>query len=112
GSDLEKLTPLHAGAVPSAARRSGPALTDGWVALPDEVDDARATAVEPLACVLRGAERLPRGRVLVVGHGRASSRRSSSARVLPARRRPRGRTARRRSSRARRGADRPDGLRL
>ena len=25
--------------------------------------------VEPLACVLRGAERLPRGRVLIVGHG-------------------------------------------
>jgi L-iditol 2-dehydrogenase len=37
--------------------------------LPDGVDDARATAVEPLACVLRGAERVPRGRVLVVGHG-------------------------------------------
>ena len=28
-----------------------------------------ATYVEPLACVLRGAERVPRGRVLVVGHG-------------------------------------------
>lgn len=42
---------------------------DGWIDLPDEVDDARATMVEPLACVLRGAERLPRGRVLVVGHG-------------------------------------------
>ena len=25
--------------------------------------------VEPLACVLRGAERVPRGRVLVVGNG-------------------------------------------
>jgi threonine dehydrogenase-like Zn-dependent dehydrogenase len=25
--------------------------------------------VEPLACVLRGAERVPQGRVLVVGHG-------------------------------------------
>ena len=43
--------------------------TDGWVDLPDEIDDARATMVEPLACVLRGAERLPRGRVLIVGHG-------------------------------------------
>jgi L-iditol 2-dehydrogenase len=39
------------------------------VALPDEIDDARGTYVEPLACVLRGAERLPRGRVLVVGNG-------------------------------------------
>ena len=41
----------------------------GWVALPDSLDNARATAVEPLACVLRGAERVPRGRVLVVGQG-------------------------------------------
>jgi L-iditol 2-dehydrogenase len=41
----------------------------GWVELPDGIDDARATAVEPLACVLRGAERVPRGRVLVVGQG-------------------------------------------
>ena len=113
GSDLEKLTPEHAGAVlghevvaetvdgrrvalvhhrpcgecercraghestcdsfRAATIRPGGfaerALTDAWVALPEEVDDARATAVEPLACVLRGAERVPRGRVLVVGHG-------------------------------------------
>ena len=41
----------------------------GWVELPDSVDDARGTYVEPLACVLRGAERVPRGRVLVVGNG-------------------------------------------
>jgi L-iditol 2-dehydrogenase len=41
----------------------------GWVELPGEGDDARWTAVEPLACVLRGAERVPRGRVLIVGHG-------------------------------------------
>jgi L-iditol 2-dehydrogenase len=40
-----------------------------WVDVADGVDDARATMVEPLACVLRGAERVPRGRVLVVGHG-------------------------------------------
>jgi L-iditol 2-dehydrogenase len=40
-----------------------------WVELPDGVDDALGTAVEPLACVLRGAERVPRGRVLVVGNG-------------------------------------------
>jgi L-iditol 2-dehydrogenase len=37
--------------------------------LPDDVDDATATYVEPLACVLRAAERLPGGRVLVVGNG-------------------------------------------
>lgn len=41
----------------------------GWVELPDGLDNARWTAVEPLACVLRGVERVPRGRVLVVGHG-------------------------------------------
>ncbi len=41
----------------------------GWLELPDGLDDARWTAVEPLACVLRGVERIPRGRVLVVGHG-------------------------------------------
>ena len=40
-----------------------------WVDLSDSVDDAHATAVEPLACVLRGAERVPSGRVLVVGQG-------------------------------------------
>jgi L-iditol 2-dehydrogenase len=43
--------------------------TAGWVELPEDVDDATGTAVEPLACVLRGAERVPRGRVLVVGRG-------------------------------------------
>ena len=37
--------------------------------LPDGVDDATGTFTEPLACVLRAAERLPRGRVLVVGCG-------------------------------------------
>ena len=37
--------------------------------LPDAVDDATATYVEPLACVLRAVERLPGGRVLVVGNG-------------------------------------------
>ena len=45
------------------------AAADGWVELPAGIDEARATAVEPLACVLRGAERVPRGRVLIVGHG-------------------------------------------
>jgi threonine dehydrogenase-like Zn-dependent dehydrogenase len=39
------------------------------IELPAALDDARGTMVEPLACVLRGAERVPRGRVLVVGNG-------------------------------------------
>lgn len=41
----------------------------GWVELPGAVTDATGTYVEPLACVLRGAERVPRGRVLIVGNG-------------------------------------------
>jgi L-iditol 2-dehydrogenase len=44
------------------------AAADG-IELPDGIDDATGTYVEPLACVLRGAERVPRGRVLVVGQG-------------------------------------------
>jgi len=44
------------------------AVVEG-IALPDEIDDASGTYVEPLACVLRGAERVPHGRVLVVGQG-------------------------------------------
>ena len=39
------------------------------VELPQGVDDATGTYAEPLACVLRGAERVPSGRVLVVGNG-------------------------------------------
>jgi L-iditol 2-dehydrogenase len=39
------------------------------IALPDEIDDATGTLAEPLACVLRALERLPRGRILVVGCG-------------------------------------------
>ena len=39
------------------------------IELPSEVDDATGTYLEPLACVLRGAERVPSGRVLVVGQG-------------------------------------------
>ena len=39
------------------------------VALPDGVDDATATFAEPLACALRGAERIPRGREVVGGGG-------------------------------------------
>jgi L-iditol 2-dehydrogenase len=45
------------------------ARSQASVNVPAVLDDARATAVEPLACVLRGADRLPRGRILVVGHG-------------------------------------------
>jgi L-iditol 2-dehydrogenase len=37
--------------------------------VPGGIDDATATYAEPLACVLRAVERLPRGRVLVVGNG-------------------------------------------
>ena len=39
------------------------------IELPEPVGDAIGTYLEPLACVLRGAERLPGGRVLVVGQG-------------------------------------------
>jgi len=42
---------------------------DSWVDLPEDWPDWRGTMVEPLACVLRGAARVPRGRVLVVGYG-------------------------------------------
>lgn len=39
------------------------------IELPGEVSDPLGTYLEPLACVLRGAERVPGGRVLVVGQG-------------------------------------------
>jgi L-iditol 2-dehydrogenase len=39
------------------------------VPLPDSLDELAGIWVEPLACVLRGRERVPRGRVLVVGCG-------------------------------------------
>lgn len=42
---------------------------DAWVDVPDGLGDAEATALEPLGCVIRGAEAVPRGRVLVVGQG-------------------------------------------
>ena len=41
----------------------------GWVELPDEVDDVVGSYAEPLACVLRGAERVPPGEVLILGGG-------------------------------------------
>jgi L-iditol 2-dehydrogenase len=40
-----------------------------WIEIPSPVDDAVGTFAEPLACVLRAAESVPRGRVLVVGCG-------------------------------------------
>ncbi len=40
-----------------------------YVELDTAVENAAATYVEPLACVLRAVDRLPRGRVLVVGNG-------------------------------------------
>lgn len=40
-----------------------------WMDLPAEWPVWQGTMVEPLACVLRGARRLPNGRVLVVGNG-------------------------------------------
>ena len=45
------------------------AKASGWLELPASIDETRGTYVEPLACVLRGAERVPRGRVLIVGNG-------------------------------------------
>ncbi len=40
-----------------------------WVELPGDWPDWRGTMVEPLACVLRGTARVPRGRILIVGNG-------------------------------------------
>ena len=45
------------------------ALATRTLPLPDDVDDVCGTFVEPLACVLRALERVPRGRTLVVGGG-------------------------------------------
>ena len=42
---------------------------DAWIDVPAGIDDARATALEPLGCVVRGAEAVPAGRVLVLGQG-------------------------------------------
>lgn len=39
------------------------------VPLPESLSDLDGVWVEPLACILRAAERVPRGRVLVVGAG-------------------------------------------
>jgi L-iditol 2-dehydrogenase len=40
-----------------------------WVELPGDMSPTIATYAEPLACILRGAERVPRGEVLVLGGG-------------------------------------------
>jgi threonine dehydrogenase-like Zn-dependent dehydrogenase len=40
-----------------------------WVDLPEDWPAWRGTMVEPLACVLRGAGRVPPGRILIVGNG-------------------------------------------
>jgi L-iditol 2-dehydrogenase len=45
------------------------AARGGWVELPQEIDDALGTYAEPLACVLRGAERVPHGEVAGIGGG-------------------------------------------
>ena len=45
------------------------AHAQGTVELPEHWPDWRGTMVEPLACVLRGVARVPRGRILVVGNG-------------------------------------------
>ena len=69
----------RAGHESSCARFAEPTIVPGGFAecvrpaegveLPDEIDEARGTYVEPLACVLRSLELVPRGRVLVVGCG-------------------------------------------
>ena len=41
----------------------------GYVDVPDGLGDAEATFAEPLACVLRAAERVPPGEVLILGGG-------------------------------------------
>ena len=41
----------------------------GVVELPSDWPDWRGTMVEPLACVLRAVDRVPPGRVLIVGNG-------------------------------------------
>ena len=112
GSDVEKLSPAHAGTVlghevvvedggrllalvhhrpcgecercragheSTCERFREPTIEPGGFAervrfvegveLPAEVDAPHGTMVEPLACVLRGVDRVPRGRVLVVGNG-------------------------------------------
>jgi len=68
-----------AGHESTCERFAAPTITPGgfaervraqaWVDVPAEWPDWKGTMVEPLACVLRGARRLPTGRVLIVGNG-------------------------------------------
>jgi L-iditol 2-dehydrogenase len=44
-------------------------LARDWIAIPPALLNETASFAEPLACVLRAVERVPRGRVLVVGCG-------------------------------------------
>ena len=89
---------------------------DAWIDVPAGVDDARATALEPLACVVRGAERFRRDacscsdrvrREAVRGGARAARRRRvRRGRGSAAERARAGRAGRRgRGLRARRGRD-------
>jgi L-iditol 2-dehydrogenase len=69
----------RAGHESTCERFAGPTIVPGGLAervaaadgveLPNSVDDARGTYVEPLACILRSLAFVPRGRVLVVGCG-------------------------------------------
>jgi L-iditol 2-dehydrogenase len=45
------------------------AVASDWIDIPAAIPDEVASFAEPLACVLRAVERVPRGRVLVVGCG-------------------------------------------
>jgi L-iditol 2-dehydrogenase len=45
------------------------AVAREWIDVPIAIPDEVASFAEPLACVLRAVERVPRGRVLVVGCG-------------------------------------------
>jgi L-iditol 2-dehydrogenase len=45
------------------------AVASDWIDIPSAIPDEVASFAEPLACVLRAVERVPRGRVLVVGCG-------------------------------------------
>jgi L-iditol 2-dehydrogenase len=77
------------------------AAADG-IELPDAVADAAGTYLEPLACVVRGAERVPGGRVLVVGQGFVG-------RLFAAVLRARGEDVYATDARAERGGRAPDG---
>jgi L-iditol 2-dehydrogenase len=66
GSTCER---FRAGTIEPGGFAERVAARGGWVELPDGVQEAMGTYAEPLACALRGAERVPRGDVLVLGGG-------------------------------------------